>query len=75
MLNYYTNCVDSNAKFVDTQLDKAWEENKRSKWANLLIDNTEWTSFDIKKDYCTQILRNDDYLIFVHSAIEYFYKY
>ena len=73
-LEFITDCVNSTAKFVNAQMDKAHEVSKHGKRANILIQQSPWDEFAVKKDYHTRLYKNDDYLIFQHSAIEYFYK-
>ena len=73
-LEYVTNCVDSTAKFVDYQMRKAHKVSKKGKWANILLAQGDWAWFDIKKDYHTRLYKNNRYIIFQHSSIEYFYK-
>lgn len=73
-LDFITDCVHSTADFVNYQMSKAQEVSKKGKWANLLIQQSNWSEFDVKVDYATRLYKNDEYLIFQHSAIEYFYK-
>ncbi len=73
-LEFITDCVHSTAKFVDAQMNKAHEISKHGKWANILIAQSEWDDFAVKKDWHTRLYKNDRYLIFQHSAIEYFYR-
>ena len=73
-LEFVTDCVHSTAQFVDFQMNKAHEISKHGKWANILISQSNWTEFDVKKDYATRLYKNDEYLIFQHSLIEYFYR-
>jgi hypothetical protein len=69
----YTTCVNSNADFVNRQMKTAKEVSKKGMWANILLKIGDWSEFAIKKDYHTRIYKNKNYLIFVHSCIEYFY--
>jgi archaellum biogenesis ATPase FlaH len=68
-----TTCVSSSAKFVNEQMETAKEVSKKGKWANQLLLVSEWSGFDIKEDYHTSLYKNKDYVIFIHSCIEYFY--
>lgn len=72
-LEFVTDCVHSNAAFVDRQMATAKEVSKRGKWANLLVRQGDWDTFDVKEDYATSLYVNAKYLIFQHSQIEYFY--
>lgn len=73
-IEFVTDCVHSTAKFVNHQMSKSHEISKHGKWANILISQSEWSRFDVKKDYATRLYKNDKYLIFQHSLIEYFYR-
>jgi len=73
-LLFVTDCVSSNAEFIDSVMSGARELSKHGKWANKLIETGMWPEFDVKKDRHTRLYRKNDYIIFVHSAIEYVYK-
>lgn len=74
-LEFVTDCVNApSGEWVNEQMEKAREVSKRGKWANILLKTADWTEFDIKEDYATRLFVNDEFVIFVHSAIEHFYK-
>jgi hypothetical protein len=73
-LEYETNCIDASAEFVNKQMESAREISKKGKYAKLLVNQMQWTKFDVMEDYATRVYKNKEYVIFQHSAIEYFYK-
>jgi len=73
-LEFIATCADITIEQWNEYMKGHREVSKKGKWANVLVNSGEFSTFDVKKDYTTSLFKTKDMLIFEHSRIEHFFR-
>ena len=71
-LEFIATCVDITIEQWNEYMKGHREVSKKGKWANVLVNSGEFSTFDVKKDYTTSLFKKNSFdLIWSIAAIRH----